>query len=247
MPIPVMAIPQAATQQTNRRTGGLPGNIRNLEEGFVRDVDPNELVSTHVEQLGASGNRGLRQSRMRGMQAGASRGGINSQLAAATGENAWLDAAQSMGEQQAAAYGQAAGQNLDSLARQRLGTEQNATSVFQQIHGDNTSAYMNQSRIDADRETDIRRRDWDVTDDERDYGRRQAERREDRDWAREDEDRNYQRGIEAGTIGVVINQAMNDPTLRNNPQAMWGFLENTTNEIRRLLGLPDRPAGAPGG
>ena len=242
MPQPLMSIaPHLMRPNAQRRDSPLPSNIRNSDEGYTRDVDPNELVSTQVERLGASDNRGLRQSRMRGVQAGAARGGINSPLAAAMGENAWMDAATRMGEQQAGAYQSAAGQNLQSLAGQRIADEGNATSMAQTISNNTTQSGIAQAQLEHDRETDLRRRDWDVTDDERDYGRRTTERQQDRDWMREDEDRNFERGVETGVTGRILETAMNDPTLARNPQAMFGMIDTWMTELRRILNL--RPRG----
>lgn len=245
--VPLMAIaPHVGNNGVRRQVNNLPGNIQNNQEGFTRTVDPNELVNTHVEALGASDNRGLRQARMRGMQAGASRGGINSSLAAATGENAWLDGATRMGEQMAGAYQSAAGQNLDSLGRQRLGQEQNATSIATTIHSNDTQAGIARDDRDFNRERDRYNRDWQVSDRTQDREWQVGDRQQERDWNREDDDRNYQRGVETGIVGSALEAARNDPTLRGNPAAFWGFVDNSINESRRILGLPPRPAG-PGG
>lgn len=119
---PLLAKPRVSTN-------GLPAGITNTAGGVTREVQGNELTSTNMERLGNSNNRILNQARMRGAQSAASRGGINSNLAAAGAEGAYLDMAGNVASQDASAYRDAAGQNLESLKQQRIASEGNETQL----------------------------------------------------------------------------------------------------------------------
>lgn len=126
--------------------GNLPAGIQTGREGVTRAVQNNELTSKNMEILGDANNRILNQARKRGVAAAASRGGINSNLAAAGGESAYLDMAGQVASQDAAAYRDAAGQNLESLKQQRISSEGNAT----QLGAANISAGASMYNADLD-------------------------------------------------------------------------------------------------
>jgi hypothetical protein len=229
MPQPLMSIaPHLVGSGRTRRSGSLPSNIQDNEEGFTRSVDPNELTSTHLNALTSGNSRYIRNARGSGAALASSRGLANSSLAAANSEAAAIGAAAPIASEDAGAYRSAASESLQSLAGQRIAHEGNATSMAQQIHGDNTNAYMNQSRIDADRETDLRRRDWDVSDDERDYGRRTTERQQERDWSVDDRDydeRATRRRNREGLAATTISTIFNNPEYMRDPAGAAGMLQ----------------------
>ena len=241
MPAPIMARPDFL--RAPNRQGTIPSNISDAEQGYTRSVDPNELTSTHLNNLTASNSRYIRQARGSGAALASSRGLGNSSLAAANSEAAAIGAAAPIASEDAGAYRAAASENLQSLASQRLGNEQNATSIANNIFSNNTQAGIATERNNFERERDNYTHGWNIEDRDTRRGWDVSDHNRDRGEQREDDDRNYQRGVESGTVGSVIQTAMNDPTLRNNPQAMLGFIDNTLEEIRRRLGLPARPTG----
>ena len=176
---PVMAQP----------TTPLPAGLSAGEHGYTREVQGNELASTHMEALGKADNRVLQQARQRGVAAGASRGGMNSNLAAAGGEAAWLDAAGNVAMQQAGAYGTAAGQNLDSVRQQRIASEGNATQIASSEIGAAASRYNSDNSLLSSREgRDLERsltesgREWTSGESARDRDFRSGESQRDRDF-----------------------------------------------------------------
>lgn len=205
--------------------GPLPPGLTNGSDGFTRQVQSNELASTHMEELGRNDNRVLQQARQRGVQAGASRGGINSNLAAAGGEAAWLDAAGNVAMQQAGAYGTAAGQNLDSLSRQRMSAEGNATSIQTadisagaSIYGSDRNLEAQRERLAQDREMTLSDRDYraDQSRQEREYqtGRDETQNRYNRENAdirfgydQDAEDRRFQREA----AGQIFQRMLDSP------------------------------------
>ena len=239
MPAPIMARPDFL--RAPNRQGAIPSNISDAEQGYTRSVDPNELTSTHLNSLTAGNSRYIRNARGSGAALANSRGLGNSSLAAANSEAAAIGAAAPIASEDAGAYRTAASENLQSLANQRLGNEQNATSIFNQIHGDTTQSGIAQNRLDFERDQDQYRHGWDIENRDTQRGWQVGDRQQERDWSREDEDRNYRRGVETGVTGRVLEQAMNDPTLARNPQAMFGLIETWQTELRRILNLPGGP------
>ena len=197
--------------------GTLPGGISGGAQGYTREVQANELAGTHMEDLGRGDNRVLQQARARGAAAGASRGGINSNLAAAGGEQAWLDAAGQVAMQQAGAYGNAATQNLDSLGRQRISAEGNATQIETAGIGASASMYasdnnlisdrerniLDRARMGQDRELTMSGRDFQRSEREGDQSFRSGESQRDRDYntGRDETQHGYQREIERDRYG----------------------------------------------
>lgn len=186
---PVMAQPPS---------GGLPAGITSNQAGITRQVQGDELAGTHMEALGRGDNRILQQARARGVRAGASRGGINSNLAAAGGEEAWLNAAGDVAMQQAGAYGAAAGQNLDSLRQQRMSAEGNQTSIrvadigagASMYNSDNSLLSAREGRL-QDRDLTLSGRDFQRGEREGEQGWRSGESQLDREFERDQMDRGY--------------------------------------------------------
>lgn len=142
---PLLAKPRVSTN-------GLPAGITNTAGGVTREVQGNELTSTNMERLGNSNNRILNQARMRGAQSAASRGGINSNLAAAGAEGAYLDMAGNVASQDASAYRDAAGQNLESLKQQRIASEGNETQLASAGISASASMYNSDNDLLSSRE-----------------------------------------------------------------------------------------------
>lgn len=174
--------------------GSTPPGITSNAQGVTRQVQANELAGTHMEELGRGDNRILQQARQRGVMAGAARGGINSNLAAAGGEAAWLDAAGNVAMQQAGAYGNAATQNLDSLGRQRISAEGNETQLG--VAGIGADASMYNADLDFESTRLGREQDRELTLSDREY--RSGESQRDRDFTsgRDETQHGYTRELE---------------------------------------------------
>jgi len=194
------------TPGTGAQGGPLPPGMTSSGEGYTRQVQGNELAGTHMEELGRGDNRILQQARQRGVMAGASRGGINSNLAAAGGEQAWLDAAGQVAMQQAGAYGTAAGQNLDSLRQQRMSAEGNAAQIQSADIGAGASMYGADRDFEAARERNVLDRDRmtqerDLTLSDREYRAGESQRERDYNTGRDETQFGYQRRLNEDQYG----------------------------------------------
>jgi len=97
----------------------LPSGISNAGGGansaYVRNVQPNELMSTQLNGLLASNSPYMQQARASGLRTAASRGLLNSGMAAGNSMASAIQAAAPIAQQDANTYGTAAGQNMDAL------------------------------------------------------------------------------------------------------------------------------------
>lgn len=212
-------------QQTAGTAGvGLPPGFTGGSNGPTRQVQSNELASTHMEELGRGDNRILQQARQRGVMAGASRGGINSNLAAAGGEQAWLDAAGNVAMQQAGAYGTAAGQNLESIGRQQIAREGNETSLGVAGIGAGASMYASDNQLLSAREG--RLQDRDLTLSGRDFQRSEREGGQ-----------NWQSGEREGEQNWRSGESERDRNFdRDMQERGWNFQqEGQDNELDRQM------------
>jgi hypothetical protein len=105
--------------------GALPQGIQgSANRAYTRDVTQNELSGNQMTGLLAQGGQYIGNARQRGLEQAASRGLLNSSAASGSAERAAIEAAMPMALQQANAYEQAAGQNLQYL-NQYLSNDQN--------------------------------------------------------------------------------------------------------------------------
>jgi hypothetical protein len=99
--------------------GNLPAGITNAGDGrnsaYTREVQPNELVSNQLQGLLDSNSPYMQNARMAGLNQANSRGLLNSSIAAGSSQAAAIGAGMPIAAADAAAYGGAAGQNLDAL------------------------------------------------------------------------------------------------------------------------------------
>jgi hypothetical protein len=223
--------------RTTNGNAPLPSGITSGDQGYTRMVQPNELASTHMEQLGRGDNRILQQARARGVRAGASRGGINSNLAAAGGEEAWLGAAGDVAMQQAGAYGTAAGQNLSSLANQRISAEGNQTSETVAGIGAGASMYNSDNDLLATREGLAQSRDLTLSG--RDWESGEAQRGRDFTSSESQRDRDFTTGRDATQFGY--NRQLNQDQFGYDQQARDNDLIRTVagETFSRFLDDPE--------
>ncbi len=242
MALPVMATyggqqVKAARTRNMPRTGQTVGSstINNNEEGYTRNVSDAELVDTNLRRYMDKSNPYIQGARGRVVQAANSRGLANSSLAAAGGEAAAIDAAGQFAMADAQAAQRAASESLQSLGSQRIADEGNQTSVFNTTYSSDTQANIaNQDRTsrereagldrDFSRETDTRRRGYDVED--RDYGTERM--REQRGW--EVDDRNYNERQQArrnreGTAVATLQTIFNNPEYLRDPAGAAGMVQ----------------------
>jgi hypothetical protein len=237
--------PPALGGPTSTGQNNLPPGLNSGDAGFTRQVQANELAGTHMEELGRGDNRILQQARTRGVRQGASRGGINSNLAAAGGEEAWLNAAGDVAMQQAGAYGTAAGQNLDSLRQQRMSAEGNQAQITSADIGANASIYGADRDFEAARERNVLDRDRmaqdrDLTLSDREYRAGESQRDRDYTTGRDETQHGYQRELERDRYGYE-QMSEEDRAARDADSYMFRQLIDNPEEFDEdvLLGMQD--------
>lgn len=217
--------------------GPLPQGITGGDQGYTRQVQPNELISTHAENLSRGNNRLIQMARMRGTRAGAARAGVNSQLAAAAGEDAALGQVAEMAGQQAGAYGNAATQNLDSLARQRMSAEGNETSIRTADIGAGASMYN--ADLDFESTRLGREQDRDLTLSGRDFTR--SEREGEQGWrsGESQRERDYNTGRDERQFGY--QQRLNEDQFRYGEQEQDNAARRDSDSymFRQLIDNPE--------
>ncbi len=209
------------------------------DEGYTRQVQDNELSQTHLTNMLDEGGRYITSARGRGARFAASRGMANSSLAAAGAEGAAIDAAAPFALSDADAYRAAAGQNLDSLASQRMADEQNSTTRYT---SDNSVGA--QLRIaERNSEDQQRDRDWRTSDREADQRWRSEESGRDRDFTARENERGARRTMRAGVGAGIMSTVLNNPEYFRDPQAAAGAIDFYLGEWDRLYPPEDMGGG----
>lgn len=93
----------------------------------TREVNPNELTSTQLDNILSSGSPLMQRAASLGRQTAASRGLLNSSLAAGAAQTSMIDAATPIAQANAGAYETAAGQNLANTQQANI---QNAQTDY---------------------------------------------------------------------------------------------------------------------
>lgn len=120
--------------------GALPAGISGAaNRAYTREVQPNELAGYHMNQLTAENSPYIQQARMQAMAQANARGLGNSSYAMGNAQGAAINAAMPLAQQQAGAYGTAAGQNVQYL-NQYLSDAARAAAAHAQSSGQQMSA-----------------------------------------------------------------------------------------------------------
>jgi hypothetical protein len=117
-PYPEVPVPPVAGTPTG--TGAL-GQPLPLGYGldFARNITPNELVQNQLNALLGNNSAYMQNARQRGAEYAASRGNLNSSIAAGASQRAALEAALPIANADAQAYRDANSQNFESLSQLR--------------------------------------------------------------------------------------------------------------------------------
>lgn len=113
--------------------GNLPQGMYNAggsggSNAYVRDAQPNELVSTNLNGLLDENGQYMQLARQSGLDQAGSRGLLNSSIAAGNSQRAAIQSGLPIAQGDAQAYMAAAGQNQDALNQNELTAMNNATS-----------------------------------------------------------------------------------------------------------------------
>lgn len=223
----------------SNRSGSIPGYISNAREGFTRGVQDDELSGNRLRMMTDENGAYLRGVRSRANAAGTARGLGNSGIVAALGEGAAIEAAAPFALQEAERFGAVGDANLESLARQRLGEEQNATSINVADIGAGATIESQRLRnlleteqgaLNREHQTSERvgRQGWETGEREGTQGFQAGERERDRGLAREgwQFDVNEQRRRERREVAArVIDTVLNSPEYFRNPAGAAGAIQ----------------------
>lgn len=240
-----------------------PG-ITRTNGGLARTVQDNELTSNQLNKITNSNSRYIRSARGRGAGYAQARGNLNSSLASANAEQAAIEAALPIATQDAAAYGNAASQNLDSLGRQQIASENNATQLenTRMEIGSRENISMRElmhqrDQSDLDRrwrtgeregEQTFRRGEregdqtWRSSERQGDQTWRSGESALDRDWrSRESNaDRLFQAtqnrlGARNGIFGEIVGTVFSDPAYWRDQAGSAGFIQSWTDTLTPMF------------
>lgn len=108
--------------------GALPQGIYGAgNRAYVRNVQDPELSQTQMQNITSQNSPLMRQARMQGARQAGARGMLNSSMASESSQNAVIQNAMPMALQDAQAYQEAAGQNLQYLNQRDIANMQDAT------------------------------------------------------------------------------------------------------------------------
>lgn len=204
--------------------GNLPQGFSNAGQGansaYTRQVQPNELTSTQLTGLLNTNSPYIQQARNQAVNAANGRGLLNSSMAASNAQAAAIQAALPIAQQNATAYGMAAGQNLDAL-NQILQTRMSNSAANRnaQIAAD-ASMYNNDNNIAYQGAQAGLNRGF------QDYMRQQQQN----DWLRQaafNLGSNMLQSNNSFTQNAYL-QGMSNPFAISNPDAFQGYLDRAT-------------------
>lgn len=225
-----------------------PPGLRHTDEGVTRDVQENELSQTHLNNMTDQGGRYITSARGRAARGAASRGMLNSSMAQGAAEAAAIDAAAPFALSDADAYRQAAGQNLDSVARQRISDEGNATtrytsdnSVGAQLRIANANIMSNEAEAERERQDRQRDRDW-----------RTSERTGEQDWQsseanldRQEARRAYRTQTRTAAAAATLGTVLGNPEYFRDPAGAAGAIQFYTDYWDQLFPPEPDDGGTP--
>lgn len=233
---------------------GIRQSVNNYQNtGFVRDVQDNELTSNQLNNLTNADSKYIRSARGRGASYAQARGNLNSSLAAANAEQAAIDAALPIATQDAAAYANAASQNLDSLGRQQIAAEGNATQLENTRMETGSRESIAANQLLHDREQAALDRRWRTSERQGDERFRSRESGLDRDWrSRESElDRMFQTnmnrlGSRNSIFGEIVGTVFSDPAYWRDQAGAAGFIQTWTDTLTPLFDRIFNQGSSPG-
>lgn len=107
----------------------LPAGIQGTaNRAYTRDVQGSELAQNQINQITSQNSPLMRNAQMRGTRMANSRGMINSTMAGESAQNAVIESAMPLALQDARAYQEAAGQNLQYLNQRDIANMNDQTN-----------------------------------------------------------------------------------------------------------------------
>jgi hypothetical protein len=200
--------------QPTRETAVAVGGPDQVYNPTTRQVDPNELTSTQLNQITSSGSPLMQRAAAQGRAAANNRGLINSSLAAQSAQNAVIEHAAPIAQADAGAYQTAAQQNQQF---QNQAGQFNAGNAFQR-EGENINALNRAGEVSFEAANDLNKlnlsHQFDLENLKTEYGLKNAQLQIAADIQKEQEA--YQQGNELQKAYVS-----NSNTLMNNYLNGW--------------------------
>lgn len=131
----------------------LPAGIQGTaNRAYTRDVQGNELAQNQINQITSQNSPLMRNAQMRGTRMANSRGMINSSMAGEAAQNAVIESAMPLALQDARAYQEAAGQNLQYLNQRDIANMQDMTQREGQWASTQNQILSNEAALQRQRE-----------------------------------------------------------------------------------------------
>jgi hypothetical protein len=131
----------------------LPAGIQGTaNRAYTRNVQGNELAQNQINQITSQNSPLMRNAQMQGIRRGNARGMINSSMAGEAAQNAVIESAMPLALQDARAYQEAAGQNLQYLNQRDIAEMQNLTQREGQWAGTQNQILANEAALQRQRE-----------------------------------------------------------------------------------------------
>lgn len=188
---------------------------------YTRNVQPNELISTNLNNLVTNGSPYLDQARNQAMADAAARGLGNSSYAAGNAQGAAIRAAMPIAQADASAFGTAASQNEDALNQILAANNQNATSMSNARTAAGASMYGSDRSYDASRYAQDQQTARQGQDEQFQQSYDQNHQALTNYYQGQDWQRNLYGNILQGAYGTMFS----NPDYFNDPGAAMGFVQ----------------------
>lgn len=133
--------------------GGLPQGIYGAaNRAYVSNVQPNELATTHLENIVGQNSALMRNAELRGREWANSRGSLTGSGAVGAAQRAVLEAATPLAMDNAGAYRSTRQQNVDVLNAKVLADLNARTGIQSSLIGADASAASDRNRLQMQRE-----------------------------------------------------------------------------------------------
>lgn len=131
----------------------LPAGIQGTaNRAYTRDVQGNELAQNQINQITSQNSPLMRNAMMRGTRMANARGMMNSSMAGEAAQNAVIESAMPLALQDARAYQEAAGQNLQYLNARDIANMQDMTQREGQWASTQNQILSNEGALQRQRE-----------------------------------------------------------------------------------------------
>lgn len=238
--------------------GQLPGGIWGSQNrAYVRNVQPNELVSDQLNNITASNSPMIQQARQAAMAQAAARGNMNGSYAAGNAQGAAIRAALPIAQGNADAFQKAASENEQWLNQQQMNIENNGAQLDAASIG--ASAQRDSANINNQGALQRQRENLGYEGEQAGLGRAfqqymsqmqqgygldnmaaqnyftQQNMGLNNAYSQNAAQQAWARDIYGNTLGSVLGTTLSSPDIFGNPDAAFGMINGYTNFAGNLL------------